>query len=226
MKSYIKQMKNGLLTNNPIFVQFLGMCPTLAVSTSVVNSLGMGLCVTAVLMCSNFIISSLRRFIPSQVRIASYIVIISGFVTAADLLMKAYLPELNKSLGLFIPLIVVNCLILARAESYASKNGPVPSVIDGISMGLGFTLALVIIGFIREILGTGVVFASADGTGGIRIPFVEPANIFIMAPGAFLTLAFVVAAFQKLKDLKHKSYYNKTVDPNEKNMAEIKPEEN
>ena len=135
--SFGKQLREGLVTNNPIFVQFLGMCSALAITTSVTNAIGMGLSVTAVLICSNLLISLLRRVIMPQVRIAAFIVIISGFVTAVELLIKAYLPALDKSLGLFIPLIVVNCIILARAESFASKNGPIASVLDGLAMGLG-----------------------------------------------------------------------------------------
>lgn len=184
----------GLITNNPTFVQALGMCPTLATTTSVENAVGMGLAATAVLVISNVLISLLRRIIPSTVRIAAYIVIISGAVTAIELLMNAYLPDLYASLGIFIPLIVVNCIILARAEAFASKNGVVLSFFDGLFMGLGFTLALCLIASVREILGAGTWF-------GIQImpDSFKPAILFIMAPGAFLTLGFLMAAVNKLR---------------------------
>ena len=199
--SPVKQIKDGLVVNNPIFVQFLGMCSALAITTSITNAVGMGLSVTAVLICSNVLISLLRRFIVPQIRIAAFIVIISGFVTAVELLIKAYLPELNKSLGLFIPLIVVNCIILARAESFASKNGVFASAVDGFAMGLGYTAAVVVTAAVRELLGTGKLLAAADGSGGITIlgDWYSPANIFILPPGAFLTLAFLCALFQKLR---------------------------
>lgn len=201
--SFGKQLREGLVTNNPIFVQFLGMCSALAITTSVTNAIGMGLSVTAVLICSNLLISLLRRVIMPQVRIAAFIVIISGFVTAVELLIKAYLPALDKSLGLFIPLIVVNCIILARAESFASKNGPIASVFDGFAMGLGYTAAITVTAAVRELLGTGKILAAADGSGGIAIlgSWYSPANIFILPPGAFLTLAFLVALFQKLNSV-------------------------
>lgn len=200
-KTFLKQMREGIISNNPVFVQFLGMCSVLAVTTSVTNALGMGLSVTAVLICSNLFISLLRSFIPKQVRIAGYIVVISGFVTAVELIIKAYLPALDKSLGLFIPLIVVNCIILARAEAFASKNSPIPSVIDGLASGIGYTLAVVAVAFVRELLGTGVLFAAADGTGGLRIlgDWYSPATIFIMPAGAFFTLGVLCAAFNKAK---------------------------
>ena len=144
MKKYLQQLYEGIFTNNPVLVQLIGMCPTLATTTSLNNGIGMGLAATAVLICSNAVISLLRKFIPSKVRIAAYITIIAGFVTAVDLLLQAYLPSLSKSLGLFIPLIVVNCIILARAEAVASKNKVLPSIVDGLAMGLGFTFALCI----------------------------------------------------------------------------------
>ncbi len=178
---------SSLFDNNPILVQLLGMCPTLATSTSLVNGLGMGLSATAVLVLSNLLISLLRKFIPKQVRIAAYIVIISGFVTAVELLIKAYLPSLDKSLGLFIPLIVVNCIILARAEAFASKNNPVHSMIDGLFMGIGFTFALSILGLIREVLGSGSVL-------GYAIPGFKPILFFALPAGAFLTLGCLIAA--------------------------------
>lgn len=200
MKGFLRQMKDGLVTNNPIFVQFLGMCSALAITTSVVNALGMGLSVTVVLICSNVIISLLRKFIVPQVRIAAFIVVISGFVTVVELVMKAYLPDLNKSLGLFIPLIVVNCIILARAESFASKNGVLASAFDGLWSGLGYTGAIIVTALVRELLGTGKILAASDGSGGITIlgSWYQPANIFILPPGAFLTLAFLVAAFHAI----------------------------
>ena len=188
--NFSKQMKEGLFTNNPIFVQFLGMCSALAITASVTNAIGMGLSVTAVLICSNVIISLLRKFIVPQVRIAAFIVVISGFVTVVELVMKAFLPELNKSLGLFIPLIVVNCIILARAESFASKNGVIASAVDGLWQGLGYTFAIVVTSVVRELLGTGKI-------AGVTIfgSWYQGANIFILPPGAFLTLACLVAAF-------------------------------
>ena len=179
----------GLFTNNPTFVQLLGTCPTLAVTTSVQNGFGMWISATCVLILSNLLISLLRKFIPKQARIASYIVIISGFVTAVELLIKAYFPSLNNSLGLFIPLIVVNCIILARAEAFASKNGPVVSMLDGLFMGLGFTFALSVLGAVREILGTGKLMGF-ELFGGLY----EPMIIFVLPAGAFITLGFVIAA--------------------------------
>lgn len=190
----LDQFKDGIITNNPTFVQLLGTCPALATTTSASNALGMGLSVILVLVCSNFFISLLRKYIPNQIRIASYIVIISGFVSILELLIKAYLPSLSNSLGLFIPLIVVNCIILARAEAFASKNKVLPSIIDGLAMGAGFTFALVILGAIREIIGAGTIF-------GVSVfgDWFEPAVLFIMPPGAFITLGFVIALVQKLR---------------------------
>ena len=166
---YLSIFKEGVLTNNPTFVQLLGMCPTLAVTTSVTNAIGMGAAVIVVLMCSNLFISLVRKLIPPEVRIASYIVIISGFVTAVELVIKAFFPAIDAALGLFIPLIVVNCIILARAEAFASKNPPLPSVVDGLATGIGFTAALTCIAAVRELLGSGRLFAGADGSGGITI---------------------------------------------------------
>ena len=188
------QFRDGIITNNPTFVQLLGTCPALATTTSASNALGMGLSVILVLVCSNFFISLLRKFIPNQIRIASYIVIISGFVSMLELLIKAYLPSLSNSLGLFIPLIVVNCIILARAEAFASKNKVLPSIIDGLAMGIGFTFALVILGSIREVIGAGTIFGFSVFGG-----WYEPAVLFIMPPGAFITLGFVIALVQKLQ---------------------------
>ncbi len=195
MNKYLKQIKEGVLDNNPVLVQLLGMCPTLATTTELKNAIGMGIAATAVLICSNLFISLLRKFIPSQVRIAAYIVIISGFVTAVELLMRAYFFSLYQALGLFIPLIVVNCIILARAEAFASKNKPLPSIVDGLAMGLGFTFALCLIAFVRELLGAGSVL-------GFKIPLYSenPMVFFILPAGAFMTLGFIIAAVQKIRN--------------------------
>ena len=195
MNKFLKQMKEGVLDQNPTLVQLLGMCPTLATTTSVENAFGMGMAATVVLIFSNIFISLLRKFIPKQVRIAAYIVIISGFVTAVELLMQAYFYSLYQSLGLFIPLIVVNCIILARAEAFASKNPVLPSAVDGLAMGLGFTFALCILGSIREILGNGTWL-------GFRVLPESYPNmvIFLLPAGAFLTLGFVIAAVQKIRN--------------------------
>ena len=179
-KSAGSVIMNGILTENPTFMQLLGMCPTLAVTTSLQNGLGMGLSAAAVLVCSNFLISLLRKVIPDKVRIAAYIVIIAAFVTLIDMSLQAYLPDLASSLGLFIPLIVVNCIILARAEAFASKNNPIMSALDGVGMGLGFTGALCIISAIREILGAGTIWG------------IKPMGIMIMAPGGFIVLGLLV----------------------------------
>ena len=195
MKKFLKQLKEGLLDNNPVLVQLLGMCPTLATTTSLENAFGMGMAATAVLICSNLFISLLRKFIPKQVRIAAYIVIVSGFVTAVELLMRAYFYTLYQALGLFIPLIVVNCIILARAEAFASKNPPLPSIVDGIGMGLGFTFALCLIGAVREILGAGTLLGMQ-----IMPDFYSPMVIFVLPAGAFLTLGFIIAAVQKIRN--------------------------
>lgn len=194
-QGFLSQLKGGILDNNPTLVQLLGMCPTLAVTTLVENAIGMGLAATAVLICSNIFISLLRKFIPKQVRIAAYIVIISGFVTAVELIMRAYFFPLYGALGLFIPLIVVNCIILARAEAFASKNKVLPSAIDGLAMGLGFTFALVIMATVREILGAGT-FLGIDLFHGIY----SPATILISPPGAFLTLGAIIAVVQKIRN--------------------------
>ena len=186
MKSYLKEFVKGLWQEKPVLVLMLGMCPTLAVSSSAKNALGMGLATTAVLAGSNVVISLIRKLIPGKVRIPCYIVVIAVFVTIVQLLMAAYAPELNRTLGIFIPLIVVNCIVLGRAEAFASKHGPVLSLLDGIGMGLGFTIGLTIIGTIREVLGNGSFF-------GIAIPGYEPMAFFVRAPGAFLVLAILVA---------------------------------
>lgn len=186
----IKNLTNGLFKENPIFVQLLGMCPTLAVTTSAVNGIGMGLATTAVLISSNFAISLLRKLIPSKVRIPAYIVIIASFVTIVGMVMEAFTPSLYNALGLFIPLIVVNCIILARAESFASKNSIVDSVFDGIGMGLGFTLALTVLGAVRELFGNGSIFnVSIFGAS------YKPALIMILPPGAFLALGILLALY-------------------------------
>ena len=210
LKSCLTQFKDGILDNNPVLVQLLGMCPTLAVTTAVTNAVGMGLAATAVLICSNLFISLLRKFIPRQVRIAAYIVIISGFVTSVELLMKAFLPELDRALGLFIPLIVVNCIILARAEAFASKNGPIVSAIDGLATGLGFTLALILIASVREILGAGT-FCGIPLFG----ESFKPAIIFLLPPGAFLSLGFIIAAVQKIRNVRDDRAKLWATDPGE-----------
>lgn len=199
MSSLLKQLKDGLLTNNPIFVQLIGMCPTLATSTSLKNGLGMGLAVTFVLMCSNLVISLLRRFIPSKIRIAAYIVIIAGFVTIVDLSMQAWLPDLSASLGMFIPLIVVNCIILARAEAFASKNKPLPSLIDGLSMGIGFTFAISILSAVRELLGAGTILG-IDIFGDGYTPII----MAILPAGGFLLLGILIALFQHIMNRRSK----------------------
>lgn len=198
MKTLLERLKAGILVDNPTFMQVLGMCPTLAVTTSAENAVGMGLATTAVLICSNTVISLLRKCIPSKIRIPAFVVIIASFVTMIDLLLQAYIPALHAQLGLFLPLIVVNCLILGRAEAYASKNKVIPSVFDGLGMGLGFTLALTAIGTVREILGAGSLF-------GFRImpASYEPAIIMILAPGAFFTLAILMAILNAIKAKKH-----------------------
>ena len=179
---------NGLIKENPTFVLMLGMCPTLAVTTAVINGIGMGLSTTAVLICSNIVISLLRKFIPGKIRIASYIVIVAGFVTVVEMLLKAYVPALSESLGIYIPLIVVNCIILGRAEAFASKNGVIASAFDGLGMGIGFTVALTLIASVREILGAGT-FAGIQVFGD----GFQPASIMILPPGAFLTLGILIA---------------------------------
>lgn len=194
MKTLIERLKTGILIDNPTFMQVLGMCPTLAVTTSATNAVGMGLTTTAVLVCSNAVISLLRKFIPSKVRIPAFVVIIASFVTMMDLLLQAYIPSLHAQLGLFIPLIVVNCLILARAEAYASKNKVVPSIFDGIGMGLGFTVGLTVIGIVREILGAGTLFELQ-----VMPASYQPATIMILAPGAFFTLGILMALLNMAK---------------------------
>ena len=193
-----KQLEEGLLSKNPVLVQLLGMCSVLAITTSLFNGIGMGLSVTIILICSNVLISALRKVIPSQIRIAAYIVIIAGFVTIVDLLLQAFLPELSESLGMFIPLIVVNCIILGRAEAFASKNGVLASAVDGLFQGIGYTVALVIMCVIRELLGSGT-FGGGILNGGEGIVIIAegyPAMQMVMPVGGFLTLGFVIAGFQ------------------------------
>ena len=196
--NFKKQFKEGLLTKNPVTVQLLGMCSTLAITTSLFNGIGMGLAVTVITICSNVLISALRKVIPSQVRIAAYITIIAGFVTMVDLFLQAYIPALAASLGVFIPLIVVNCMVLGRAEGFASKRGVLESAVDGLCQGIGYTVALVIMCVIRELLGSGTFGAGVlNGGEGIRI-IAEgyPAMQMVMPVGGFLTLGFVIAGFQ------------------------------
>ena len=195
-----KQFREGLLTKNPVLVQLLGMCSVLAITTSLFNGLGMGIAVTIILICSNVLISALRKVIPSQIRIAAYIVIIAGFVTIVDLILQAFLPDLSESLGVFIPLIVVNCVILGRAEAFASKNGVLASAVDGLCQGIGYTVALVAMCVIRELLGSGTFGGGIlnGGEGIVIIPEGYPAMQMVMPVGGFLTLGFVVAGFQWL----------------------------
>lgn len=195
-----ERIYNGLVKENPTFVLTLGMCPTLAVTTSAMNGLGMGLTTMAVLTLSNLFISLLRKIIPSRVRIPAFIVVIATFVTVVQLLLEAYLPALNKSLGVYIPLIVVNCIILGRAEAYAYSNPPIPSMFDGLGMGLGFSFALTCIGALREILGAGKVFGIS-----IMPASFEPIRIFSQAPGAFFVLACLVALQNYIKAKRRKA---------------------
>ena len=196
--NFKKHFKDGLLDKNPVFVQLLGMCSTLAITTSLFNGIGMGLAVTIITICSNVLISALRKVIPSQIRIAAYITIIAGFVTVVDLLLKAYIPALSASLGVFIPLIVVNCMVLGRAEAFASKNGVLASAVDGLCQGIGYTVALVVVCVVREFLGSGTFGGGLlNGGEGIRIlPEGVPAMQMVMPVGGFLTLGFVVAGYQ------------------------------
>lgn len=191
----LKLIKNGIIDENPIFVLLLGMCPTLGTTSSAINGLSMGLATLFVLVCSNIAISLLKNLIPDQVRIPAYIVVIATFVTVVQLCMEAYLPDLYSSLGLFIPLIVVNCIVLGRAEAFAAKNSVVDSIFDGIGMGLGFTLALTILGLVRELLGSWHAF-------GYPIPLMKEeygALIFVLAPGAFIALGYLIAIMNSLR---------------------------
>ena len=191
--NYLKVIKNGIITENPTFAHLLGMCPTLATTSSAINGMSMGLATAFVLICSNAAISAIKKLVPDEVRIPAYIVIIASFVTILQMSMQAYMPELYKSLGLFIPLIVVNCIVLGRAEAFASKNGVVASACDGIGIGLGFTLALTLLGTCRELLGTGRAFSLA------LFPEHYGALLFVLAPGAFIALGYLIAIVNKLK---------------------------
>lgn len=189
MNQYVKTLTNGFIKENPTFVLLLGMCPTLATTTSGKNGLMMGLATTFVLICSNLVISLLKKLIPDAVRIPAFIVVIAGFVTVLQLLIQAFLPDLNNSLGIFIPLIVVNCIVLGRAESVASKQNPVLSILDGVSIGLGFTMSLTILGSVREFIGSGKVFEQ------LIYPDSYGALLFILPPGAFMVLGCLIALF-------------------------------
>ena len=197
-----ERLINGIIKENPTFVLVLGMCPTLAVTTSAINGIGMGLTTTVILAASNLMISLLRNFIPDSVRMPAYIVVVASFVTIVQMLLQGFIPFLYSSLGIYIPLIVVNCIILGRAEAYASKNKPIPSLFDGIGMGLGFTLSITCIGAVRELIGAGSIFGKqilplADAAAG-KMGY-EPVTIFILAPGAFFVLAFLSALQNKFK---------------------------
>ena len=191
--SYANIIKNGIIKDNPTFVLMLGMCPTLATTTSAINGLSMGLATMVVLICTNVVISLLKSLTPDKVRIPVFIVVIAAFVTILQMVIKAYAPEIDKSLGLFIPLIVVNCIILGRAEAFAAKNSPVASLFDGIGIGLGFTLALTLLGIVRELLGAGSIF------GLTLLPETTNILLFILPPGAFITLGYLIAIVNKLK---------------------------
>ena len=190
----IKVLMNGIIKENPTFVLLLGMCPTLGTTSSALNGMSMGLATMFVLICSNLVISLIKNLIPDMVRIPSFIVVIASFVTLLQMLMQAYLPDIYATLGLFIPLIVVNCIILGRAEAFAAKNGPVASIFDGIGMGLGFTIALTLLGAVREILGTGEIF------GLTIMPEEYGMLVFVLAPGAFIVLGYLIAIVNKLRN--------------------------
>ena len=190
---YIKILTNGIVKENPTFVLLLGMCPTLATTTSAINGLSMGLATMFVLICSNIVISLIKNLTPDKVRIPVFVVVIASFVTILQMCLKAYLPEINKSLGLFIPLIVVNCIILGRAEAFACKNGPVASLIDGVGIGLGFTLGLTLLGMVRELLGAGSLFGIA------LLPETYNILLFILPPGAFISLGYLIAIINNIK---------------------------
>lgn len=189
----LRILYNGLVVENPTFVLLLGMCPTLGTTGSAMNGMSMGLATTGVLICSNMAISAIKSFVPDKVRIPAYIVVIATFVTLLQMIMQAYLPSLNASLGLFIPLIVVNCIVLGRAEAFASRHSVVDSMFDGVGIGLGFTVALTLLGAVREILGTGSVF------GGQVFPETYGSLVFVLAPGAFIALGFLVALFNYIR---------------------------
>ena len=193
MNKYLERIYNGIVKENPTLILMLGMCPTLAVSTRAMNGIGMGLSTTAVLILSNLVISLLRKVIPDQVRLPAYIVVVASLVTVTELLIEAYLPSLYTALGIYIPLIVVNCIILGRAEAYANKHTPLLSVMDGVGMGLGFTLALTLAGLIREVLGNGTAFGAQ-----ILPKSIEPIGIFVQPPGAFLVIALIIAVMNAI----------------------------
>ena len=191
--NYFKIISNGIIKENPTFVLLLGMCPTLATTTSSINGMSMGLATMFVLVCSNIVVSLIKSLTPDKVRIPVFVVVIASFVTILQMCLKAYLPEINKSLGLFIPLIVVNCIILGRAEAFACKNGPVASLCDGICIGLGFTLGLTLLGTVREFFGAGSIF------GFTLLPETYNVLLFILPPGAFISLGYLIAIVNKLK---------------------------
>ncbi len=193
MNKYVERLYNGVVKENPTLILMLGMCPTLAVSTRATNGIGMGLSTMAVLILSNLVISLLRKVIPDEVRLPAYIVVVASLVTVTELLIEAYLPSLYEALGIYIPLIVVNCIILGRAEAYANKHTPLLSVMDGIGMGIGFTLALTLAGLIRELLGNGTAFGAQVLPKGI-----DPIGIFVQPPGAFLVLALIIAVMNAI----------------------------
>ena len=192
--NYIKILNNGIVKENPTFVLLLGMCPTLATTTSARNGLSMGLATMAVLICTNFVISCIKSLTPDKVRIPVFVVVIASFVTVLQLIIKAYLPEIDKDLGIFIPLIVVNCIILGRAESFAAKNGPIASIFDGIGIGLGFTMALTFLGMVRELFGAGSLF------GATILPETSNVLLFVLPPGAFISLGFLTAIIGRLSN--------------------------
>lgn len=191
--SNLKVLMNGIIKENPTFVLLLGMCPTLGTTSSAINGMGMGLATMFVLICSNVVISSIKRIVPDMVRIPIFIVVIASFVTVLQMLMQAYVPELYATLGLFIPLIVVNCILLGRAEAFAAKNSPLASFFDGLGMGLGFTIALTVLGGIREFLGTGKLFDIAI------MPEQYGMLVFVLAPGAFIVLGYLIAIVNRMK---------------------------
>lgn len=196
MNSKLKILLNGIISENPTFVLMLGMCPTLGTTGSAITGMSMGLATMAVLICSNIAISLIKNLVPSKVRIPAYIVVIASFVTVLQLVMAAYMPALNELLGIFIPLIVVNCILLGRAEAFASRNGVIDSGLDGIGIGLGFTIALTILGSVREILGTGRIF------GAEIFPETYGSLVFVLAPGAFIALGLLIALFTKIRESK------------------------
>ncbi len=200
--SYLKEFTKGLIKENPTLVTLLGMCPTLAITTMAFNAIGMGAAATFVLICSNVVISLLKKVIPKQVRLPSYIVIIAGFVTLIQLILQAYLPSIYDALGIYLPLITVNCIILGRAEMFASKNNVLSSALDGAGMGIGFTLALFVVGSIREIFGSGTWFSGTDFEITVCPPIMEPMTLFILPAGGFFVLGCVIALVNKLANRK------------------------